>query len=184
VASHSEEPPGIPRWCAEPFARLKVDSAHVRPDRTVEGNNPSHRAHDAHKGAGTMAADLEALKQKYRPVFELAQRRGVSLKNVHIENDKFLIRAAAPNDQIKNEIWNCIKSVDATYADLTADISVDASLTVPETIYEVVGGDNLSKIAKHFYGDANKYMKIFEANKDQLSDPNKINVGQKLRIPD
>jgi nucleoid-associated protein YgaU len=172
------------RHCAEPFARPRVDIAHLRPDRTVEWSNPSHRAHDAHKGAGTMAADLEALKQKYGPVFELAQRRGVSLKNVHIENDKFLIRAAAPNDQIKNEIWNCIKAVDATYADLTADISVDASLTVPETIYEVVSGDNLSKIAKHFYGDANKYMKIFEANKDQLTDPNKINVGQKLRIPD
>ncbi|MCX6552254.1 MAG: LysM peptidoglycan-binding domain-containing protein [Acidobacteria bacterium] len=47
-----------------------------------------------------------------------------------------------------------------------------------------MGGDTLSKIAKHFYGDPNTYMKIFEANKDQLADPNKINVGQKLRIPD
>ena len=48
----------------------------------------------------------------------------------------------------------------------------------------VVGGDSLSKIAKHFYGDANQYMKIFEANKDQLSDPNVIRVGQVLRIPE
>ena len=55
---------------------------------------------------------------------------------------------------------------------------------MPEKWYEVVGGDSLSKIAKHFYGEANAYMKIFEANKDQLSDPNKIKVGQKLRIPD
>ena len=55
---------------------------------------------------------------------------------------------------------------------------------MPEKIYEVAAGDTLSKIAKQFYGDANKYMKIFEANKDQLSDPNKIEVGQKLRIPD
>ena len=131
-----------------------------------------------------MAANLEALKQKYSAVFELAQRRGVVVKNAHIENDKFLIRASAPNDQIKNELWNAIKAVDPIFADLFADITVDASLKVPENIYTVAGGDTLSKIAKHFYGEANKYMKIFEANKDQLSDPDKIKVGQKLRIPD
>ena len=67
--------------------------------------------------------------------------------------------------------------------DLT-DITIDPSLKVPETVYEVVPGDSLSKIAKHFYGETNKYLKIFEANKDQLSDPDKIKVGQKLRIPD
>jgi nucleoid-associated protein YgaU len=44
-------------------------------------------------------------------------------------------------------------------------------------------GETLSKIAKQFYGNANAYMKIFDANKDQLSDPNKINVGQELVIP-
>ena len=62
-----------------------------------------------------------------------------------------------------------IKSVDPVYADLTADITVDASLKVPEKTCTVVGGDSLSKIAKHFYGDATKYMKIFEANKSQLT---------------
>jgi nucleoid-associated protein YgaU len=131
-----------------------------------------------------MALDLEAMKKKYQPIFEVAQRRGVVVKNAHIENDKFLVRALAPNAQIKNEMWDAIKAVDPVYADLFADITVDNTLPVPETIYEVVGGDTLSKIAKHFYGDANKYMTIFEANKDQLSDPNKIKVGQKLRIPD
>ena len=47
----------------------------------------------------------------------------------------------------------------------------------------VVAGDTLGKIAKKYYGDASLYMSIFDANKDQLKDPNKINVGQKLRIP-
>jgi len=129
-------------------------------------------------------ANLEALKQKYQPVIEFAKQRGVSLKNVHIEKDKLLIRGAAPNDHIKNELWSRIKAVDPVFADLTADITVDPTLPVPEKIYEVAAGDTLSKIAKQFYGDANKYMKVFEANKDQLSDPNKIKVGQKLRIPD
>ncbi len=129
-------------------------------------------------------ANLDALKAKYQPVIDFAKTRGVSLKNVHVENDKLLIRGAAPNQQIKNEVWAKIKGIDPVYADLTADITIDAALPVPEKIYEVVGGDSLSKIAKHFYGDAGKYMKIFEANKDQLSDPDKIKVGQKLRIPE
>ena len=51
------------------------------------------------------------------------------------------------------------------------------------TFYTVVGGDTLSKIAKEHYGDAMKYPVIFEANKPMLTDPNKIYVGQVLRIP-
>jgi len=129
-------------------------------------------------------ANLDALKKKYQPVIDVAQTRGVSIKNVHIENEKLLIRGAAPNDAIKNEVWAKIKAIDPVYADLTADITIDPKLPVPVKTYDVVAGDTLSKIAKHYYGDASKYMKIFEANKDQLKDPNKIAVGQKLRIPD
>lgn len=49
--------------------------------------------------------------------------------------------------------------------------------------YEVKKGDTLSKIAREFYGDAKLYTKIFEANRDILSDPDKIRPGQRLRIP-
>ena len=49
--------------------------------------------------------------------------------------------------------------------------------------YEIVSGDTLGAIAKRFYGNASKYTKIFEANRDILSDPNKIYPGQKIRIP-
>ena len=128
-------------------------------------------------------ATLELLKAKYQSVIDLAKSRGVSLKNVHVENEKLLIRGDAPNQAIKNEVWDAIKKVDAKYADLAADIGVDAALPVPETVYEVVSGDTLSKIAKQYYGDAGKYMKIFEANKSQLTDPDKIKPGQKLTIP-
>jgi nucleoid-associated protein YgaU len=48
----------------------------------------------------------------------------------------------------------------------------------------VASGDTLSKIAKKFYGDAAQYNKIFEANRDQLKDPDKIQVGQKLKVPE
>ncbi len=49
--------------------------------------------------------------------------------------------------------------------------------------HEVQSGETLSKIAQRYYGDASLYPKIFEANKDILKDPDKIRVGQKLRIP-
>ena len=128
--------------------------------------------------------DLDTLKKKYQPVLDHGQKRGVSWKNIHIENNKLLIRGAAPNDAIKNEVWIKIKDIAPLYEDLTADISIDPSLKVPETLYTVVAGDSLSKIAKRVYGDANKYMTIFEANKDQLKNPDLIKPGQVLRIPD
>lgn len=49
--------------------------------------------------------------------------------------------------------------------------------------HEVQPGESLGKIAQHYYGEASMYTKIFEANKDVLKDPDKVRVGQKLRIP-
>jgi len=49
--------------------------------------------------------------------------------------------------------------------------------------YEIVSGDTLSAIAKKFYGNGNLYMRIFEANREVIKDPDKIYVGQKIRIP-
>jgi nucleoid-associated protein YgaU len=65
---------------------------------------------------------------------------------------------------------------------------VDDNMTVdlsqpPAQYYTVVKGDTLSKIAKEFYGNANEYDKIFEANKPMLTHPDKIYPGQNLRIP-
>ena len=61
-------------------------------------------------------------------------------------------------------------------------MSVDRAGTAAQ-FYTVKSGDTLSKISKQYYGDANQYMKIFEANKPMLSHPDKIYPGQNLRIP-
>jgi nucleoid-associated protein YgaU len=53
----------------------------------------------------------------------------------------------------------------------------------PEEIYTVVAGDSLSKIARKLYGDANQWRRIFEANRDQIENPDLIHPGQKLKIP-
>ena len=124
-----------------------------------------------------------------------APQPGIHPQNGHIENGKLLIRGKAPNENVKNEIWNRIKAVDSSYSDLVADISIDSSLPQPAATdegsrgrsagqtYTVKSGDTLSKIAQQFYGNASHYNQIFEANRDKLSDPNKIQVGQQLVIP-
>jgi nucleoid-associated protein YgaU len=135
---------------------------------------------------------LEQLKNKYAPALKVIEQQGVSLKNLHVEGEKLVIRGAAPSDAAKNEVWTAIKRVDATYADLMADLTIDPSLPQPaaqanltpqQQLYAVRPGDTLAKISKQFYGDANKYQKIFDANRDQLNDPDKIKVGQVLKIP-
>jgi LysM repeat protein len=138
---------------------------------------------------------LAQLKSKYGSVISAAPQLGVQLQNVHIENGKLLIRGKAPNENVKNEIWNRIKAVDSSYSDLVADISIDSSLPQPAApsegsrsrsggqTYTVKPGDSLSKIAQQFYGKASDYNKIFEANRDKLKDPDKIQAGQELVIP-
>ncbi len=132
--------------------------------------------------------ELEQMKQKYAKALEAVRNNNVRLDHLHIQDNKLFMQGAAPNDACKNRVWDAIKSVDPNYGDLTCDISVDPSLPAPAEApaaqkYTVQAGDTLSKIAKHFYGNAGAYMKIFEANRDRLQDPNKIRVGQELIIP-
>ncbi|MBV8843674.1 MAG: LysM peptidoglycan-binding domain-containing protein [Bryobacterales bacterium] len=139
-----------------------------------------------------MAMDLEQMKQKYASVLTMIQQQEVRLSHVHIQDNKLFIQGVAPSDQAKNNVWDQIKLVNPNWSqELTADITVDpaaqstqssAGATAGRT-YTVQAGDSLSKISKQFYGNANDYMKIFEANRDVLSDPNKINPGQTLKIP-
>jgi len=138
-------------------------------------------------------ADLAVLRHKYDPVVRLMHARGAQVRTIEMQGAKLLIKAEAPSADVKNAIWDEIKKVDASYSDLTADITVNAAAagqggpagaaSAPAGSYTVQKGDTLSKISKQFYGDANKYKKIFDANKDQLKDPDKIQPGQVLRIP-
>ena len=131
-------------------------------------------------------ANLEQLKQKYARVLKLISRRNVRLDHLHVEGEKLFMKGAAPNQDVKNEIWNEIKAIDPAYGDLACDLSIDSSLPAPVAeprTYVVQPGDSLSKIAKMMYGDPNQYMRIFGANEDKLLDPNKIRVGQELKIP-
>ena len=134
----------------------------------------------------TPMADLEQLKLKYGSVLNAINQSGVRLSHVHVQDNKLYIEGACGSEAIKNKIWDQAKLVDPGYSDLTLNLTVDPSLAPPapaDKTYTVAAGDSLSKIAKQFYGNANEYMKIFDANKDKLTDPNNIKVGQQLVIP-
>ena len=91
------------------------------------------------------------------------------------------VYGVAPDQATMEKIVLCCGNVSGV-AKVNNMMSVDQS--APEAkYYTVVSGDNLSKISKAQYGDPNKYMKIFEANKPMLKDPDKIYPGQVLRIP-
>ena len=92
------------------------------------------------------------------------------------------VSGVAPDQATKEKVVLCCGNV-ASVAKVNDMLTV-AAAAEPESKYHTVkSGDTLSKIAKEAYGDANAYMKIFEANKPMLSHPDKIYPGQKLRIP-
>ena len=95
----------------------------------------------------------------------------------------------------KNQIWNAIKTIPDWQKEVMADIRVKAGAQAQAApapaaspkpamqTYTVQSGDTLGSIAKRMLGNASSYMEIFNANRDQLSDPNMIKPGQVLKIP-
>jgi nucleoid-associated protein YgaU len=102
---------------------------------------------------------------------------------------KLYFKGTVATEAEKNEIWNAIKTIPTWQQDIVADMQVTggpsaaAAPSAAKPTYTVQAGDTLSKIAKAKLGDANAYMKIFEANRDQLTDPDKIKPGQVLHLP-
>ena len=128
------------------------------------------------------------LRAKYDQAIQTAKRLGFQGAATQ-EGDKLHFKGTVRAEDEKNQIWNAIKTVPDWQKDINAEITV-----VPQPVavgtagagartYTVKAGDTLSKIAKEHLGDANAYMKIFNANKDQLSDPDKIKPGQVLKLP-
>jgi nucleoid-associated protein YgaU len=136
-------------------------------------------------------ASFEQLKDKYKSVLDTVQNQQVQMQNLHMEGTKLVMKGKAPSLEAANRVWDEIKRINPKLDDITADFPVDSNMAAatgagkqqqPQT-YTVKPGDTLSKISKQFYGDSNKYMKIFEANRDKLSDPDKIQAGQQIKIP-
>ena len=147
-------------------------------------------------------ASFEEQKTKYQSVIQMVQAEGIQLANLHQQDGKLFIKGSAPSMEAANKVWDEIKRINPRLDDITADFPVDPSLaakrapsaastastpsgtqTTQFKLYTVKPGDTLSKISQQFYGNAKDYMRIFNANKDKLKDPDHVNVGQELKIP-
>jgi nucleoid-associated protein YgaU len=113
--------------------------------------------------------------------------------NAEEREGKLYFKGTVATEAEKNEIWTAIKTIPTWQNDIVADIQVTAGPAArpgPPTVapsagktYTVKAGDTLGGIAQAHLGSAGAYMKIFELNKDQLTDPNKIKPGQVLQLP-
>jgi nucleoid-associated protein YgaU len=124
------------------------------------------------------------LRDKYNQAIQTA--KGFRMEGSAEERDgKLYFKGTVKNQDEANRIWDAIKTVPDWRNDIIGDIKVvaGAATAAPLATYTVKPGDTLSKIAKEHLGNASNYMAIFEANKDQLTDPDKIKPGQVLKIP-
>jgi nucleoid-associated protein YgaU len=123
------------------------------------------------------------LRDKYNHAIQTA--KGFRMDGSADEREgKLHFRGTVKSQDEANKIWDAIKTVPDWKNDVIADIKVaPGAAAAATTTYTVKAGDTLSKIAKEHLGDANAYMAIFEANRDQLTDPNQIKPGQVLKLP-
>ncbi len=121
------------------------------------------------------------LKDKYKSVTDLASKLGVKIENVVEEGGKLKMKGLATYTLDKELVWDQIKTIGGWESEIAADIRVEK--TDIFGVYTVKSGDTLSKIAKQHLGDANKYMNIFNINKDVLKNPDLIKVGQQIKLP-
>src|SRR5262245_25028470 len=133
-------------------------------------------------------AAFDDLKAKYQSVLDVVQKKQVHMANLHMQDGKLFMKGTAPSQQAANAVWDAIKRINPKMDDIVADFPIDTTMqtsaqTASARTYKVKPGDTLSKISQQFFGDPNQYQRIFDANRDKLSDPNKIQVGQELRIP-
>jgi len=132
------------------------------------------------------------LRTKYNHAIQTA--KSLRMDGAAEERDgKLYFHGVVKSEDEKNEIWNAIKTVSDWQTDIVGDIKVvpqaamaagaGGGTVAAGSTYTVQAGDTLSGIAKQMLGDASKYPKIFEMNRDVLSDPDHIKPGQVLKIP-
>jgi LysM repeat protein len=134
------------------------------------------------------------LRTKYNHAIQTA--KSLRMDGAAEERDgKLYFHGVVKSEDEKNQIWNALKTVPDWQTDIVGDIKVQPQAAAAAAAgagagggtsaatYTVKSGDTLSGIAKNLLGDASQYPKIFEANRDVLSDPDKIKPGQVLRIP-
>jgi nucleoid-associated protein YgaU len=148
------------------------------------GKGKAQEAMAAAKGDPSDAAKTKAANDAAADaILAYIQSQGLKATalTVTFDGSTATVYGVADSQETKEKIVLCAGNVHGVEA-VNDRMTVDQS--GPEAqYYTVVKGDTLSKISKQFYGDPNKYNKIFEANKPMLKSPDLIYPGQMLRIP-
>ena len=122
-----------------------------------------------------------ALMEKYSDLFALANQIGLKNPDVKEDGGKLTITGQTEYQLDANRLWDNIKTHAGWENEVVANIQAQRSDVFG--VHTVVAGDTLSKIAKAHLGDAGRYMEIFNANTEILSNPDQIKVGQTLKLP-
>ena len=126
---------------------------------------------------------MSALTDKYGSLYVLAEQLGASGLAANEDNGHMTISGTLPTKYDVNQIWDKAKEIDPGLDDGDLTLTLSAARSDIYGEYEVQPGDSLSKIAQHVTDGKLNYHQIFEANRDQLDDPDQIQIGQKLVIP-
>ena len=122
-----------------------------------------------------------ALQSKYDQLIRTARSSNIQNLQVREQDNVLYIDGVAPSEAVKKQLWDVYNTIDPNYrsADVVMNIQVDPSKSHQQE-YEVVSGDNLTKIGKRF---GVEWKEIYAVNKDLIKDPDLIQPGWKLKIP-
>jgi len=143
--------------------------------------SPPHNPHIFITIASHIIAEVNMLKEKYQELLNLGNSLPVKNLQVVEEAGKLKINGSTEYQMQKDLFWTKLK----TYANWNQEVSADIKTEKGDIygVYTVKSGDTLSKLAKEHFGDAKRYMDIFNINKDILTNPDLIKIGQRLKLP-
>ncbi|MCH9803806.1 peptidoglycan-binding protein LysM [bacterium] len=164
---------------AKAKAREQADSGGLAAKAREAADKAREVAHDAREKAAEQAAEA---KEKAAELEEYLEALGMGGDiDVRFDDGVVYLEGSVPDQETLERVVLAVGNVEGVEK-VDDDLDVEAPANAAK-MYTVKSGDTLSAIAKNFYGDANRYNEIFEANRPMLSDPNMIYPGQVLRIP-
>lgn len=125
-------------------------------------------------------ADQAALEKKYAPVGQAIadfSDYGAKFDGIFMNGDKLVLKCEVPSKVVSNRVWDIIKRVDPAYSDFEIRMAITGGEEQP---YTIKSGDTLSAVCLKFYGNANKYPQVAQANH---VDANNIPVGKTIQLP-
>ncbi|MGI4756615.1 MAG: LysM peptidoglycan-binding domain-containing protein [Janthinobacterium lividum] len=125
-------------------------------------------------------ADQASLEKKYAPVGQVItdfSDYGAKIDGIFMQGEKLVLKCDVPSKVASNRVWDVIKKCDPNYPDFEIQMAVTGGDAQP---YTIKPGDTLSAICVKFYGNANKYPQVAEANQ---MDANEVSVGKTIQLP-